>query len=67
MDQRVTWQHREEVPLTAESLRALFDNEIPAIRIKGFATTAECADFAAAFFLKPANARGGASVSRLAV
>ncbi|MDA0368385.1 MAG: hypothetical protein O3C65_03565 [Proteobacteria bacterium] len=48
MDQRVTWQQHEERSLTAETLRALFDNEIPAIRIKGFATPAECADFAAA-------------------
>jgi hypothetical protein len=48
MDQRVTWQVHEEKPLTADTLRAVFDNEIPVIRIRNFATPAECADFAAA-------------------
>lgn len=48
MDKPVTWQTRDERPLTAENLRALFDNEIPVIRIENFATPEECADFAAA-------------------
>lgn len=48
MDQRVTWRDAAEHPLTAESLRAVFDNEVPALRIKNFATPTECADFAAA-------------------
>lgn len=43
-----SWHLREELPLTAENLRRLLDNEIPAIRIPGFATAAECHDFAAA-------------------
>ncbi len=48
MDQPVTWRLREEQPLTAETLRALFDNEIAVVRVENFATPEECADFAAA-------------------
>ena len=43
-----TWNNREEHPLTRESLEALLDNRIPAIRIRAFATPAECAAFAGA-------------------
>lgn len=43
-----TWRSFEEAELSAESLRALLDNEIPAIRIRNFATPAECAAFAKA-------------------
>ncbi len=43
-----SWTSREAQPLTVESLRALFDNEIPAIRIAEFATPGECRAFAAA-------------------
>ncbi|MDP6708378.1 MAG: 2OG-Fe(II) oxygenase [Alphaproteobacteria bacterium] len=43
-----TWRTGEALPLDAENLQALFDNEIPAIRIPGFATAAECRAFAAA-------------------
>lgn len=43
-----TWIRHEEHELTAENLALLFDNKIPAIRIRGFATPAECASFAAA-------------------
>ncbi|HVA39815.1 MAG TPA: hypothetical protein VNF49_04075 [Candidatus Binataceae bacterium] len=42
------WKDREEHPLTADTLEALFDNEIPCIRITGFATPAECRAFVAA-------------------
>lgn len=48
MGQPATWQDHDEHPLTEETLRAVFDNEIPVIRIKNFATPDECADFAAA-------------------
>ena len=37
------WQAHEELELTAENLDALFDNKIPAIRIRGFASAEECA------------------------
>lgn len=47
-----TWKADGEFDLTAENLRRLLDNEIPVIRIPGFATPEECANFAAA-------ARGG--------
>jgi hypothetical protein len=43
-----TWRDAAEHPLTQDTLRALLDDEIPAIRIAGFATPAECAAFAAA-------------------
>ena len=42
------WRSNKELSLSAETLRALFDNEIPAIRIKGFATPEECRRFAEA-------------------
>lgn len=42
------WRERREFPLTTETLTALLANEIPAIRIKGFATPAECGLFAEA-------------------
>jgi hypothetical protein len=42
------WKTREAQPLDAGSLDALFGNEIPAIRIPGFADAGECARFAAA-------------------
>lgn len=42
------WRSKEEAQLGAETLRALFDNEIPAIRIKAFATPDECRRFAEA-------------------
>ena len=40
------WTSDDARPLSAESLRALFDNEIPAIRIPAFATPGECRAFA---------------------
>lgn len=43
-----TWKNVEEHPLTRENLIALLNNEIPAIRIKGFATPEECEQFSAA-------------------
>jgi len=36
------WVGDSEADLTAETLQALFDNEIAAIRIRGFASVAEC-------------------------
>lgn len=42
------WQVKEELELSKDSLLALLNNEIPAIRIKNFATREECASFAAA-------------------
>lgn len=45
---RPRWTTRIEPDLTAASLQALFANEIPAIRIKHFATAAECRQFVAA-------------------
>lgn len=41
-----TWAKAEELPLTPETLVALLDNRIAAIRIADFATPAECAAFA---------------------
>jgi hypothetical protein len=43
-----TWRDHDEHPLTPETLEALFDNEIACIRVKGFATPAECKAFVAA-------------------
>ena len=43
-----TWTSTLEHELTEENLRLLFDNRIPAIRIRGFATPDECSRFAAA-------------------
>jgi hypothetical protein len=43
-----TWTATGEHDLTPENLVALLNNEISAIRIKGFATPEECAAFAAA-------------------
>lgn len=43
-----TWTTREESPLTRESLLAVLENRIPAVRICGFATSDECAAFAGA-------------------
>jgi hypothetical protein len=42
------WREQREVSLSTESLKLLLANEIPAIRIKGFATPEECAGFATA-------------------
>ena len=42
------WVNQEEVALSAHSLGALFDNSIPALRIRAFATPEECRSFAAA-------------------
>ena len=39
------WRDRDEHELTAQSLEALFNNEIACIRVKGFATPAECKAF----------------------
>jgi hypothetical protein len=39
------WRHHDEPELTRETLDALFDNHIPCIRIKGFATADECRAF----------------------
>ena len=50
------WRTSEAQALSANTLAALFDNEIPAIRIPGFASAEECARFAAAakrFQMKP--------------
>ncbi|HET8746413.1 MAG TPA: hypothetical protein VFM98_12465 [Ramlibacter sp.] len=43
-----TWESTAEHELTRENLALLLDNRISAIRIRGFATPAECAGFAAA-------------------
>ncbi|MEO8544884.1 MAG: hypothetical protein ABI434_14945 [Burkholderiaceae bacterium] len=43
-----TWTDSVEHTLTAENLALLLDNKIPAIRVPGFATAAECTAFAAA-------------------
>lgn len=43
-----TWTARGEAPLTRESLAALLENSIPAIRIRAFASVDECAAFARA-------------------
>jgi len=42
------WLHHDEPGLTRETLDALFANQIPCIRIKGFATADECRAFVAA-------------------
>lgn len=42
------WENRDEAPLTADSLHALFENRIPALRVRAFATPEECRSFAAA-------------------
>lgn len=50
------WKTDEPQPLSRASLAALFANEIPAIRIPGFASADECARFAAAtrrFVMRP--------------
>jgi len=39
------WRDHDEHALTPASLEALFDNEIPCIRVKGFATPDECQAF----------------------
>lgn len=43
-----TWKKIAEAPLTRESLLAVLNNEIPAIRIRNFASDEECARFSAA-------------------
>lgn len=43
-----TWKRIEEGPLTRESLHAVLNNEIPAIRIRNFANDDECRAFSAA-------------------
>lgn len=43
------WKTREEQPLTRDNLRALFDNEIPVIRIRNFATPQEVRAMVQAF------------------
>jgi hypothetical protein len=48
MVQRPKWSRRAEAELSRESLAALLVDEIPAIRIRNFASHAECAAFAAA-------------------
>ena len=61
------WKTCAAQPLCAQSLAALFANELPAIRIPQFATAAECAAFAAAakqFAMRPVKgdtAHGAAS------
>jgi hypothetical protein len=42
------WRSHDEYPLTAETLRWLFNNEIPCIRVKNYATPEECKAFVAA-------------------
>jgi hypothetical protein len=42
------WHTTAERPLTPESLDAVFDNEVPVVRIKDFCTPDECRAFAAA-------------------
>ena len=48
LKEHVRWRDLEEHALTLETLRALFNNEIPVIRIKKFGTLNECTDFVAA-------------------
>lgn len=43
-----SWEAHEELELTADTLQALFDNRIPAIRVRGFASAEECADVVSA-------------------
>ena len=40
------WREKREFPLNGETFRALLENEIPAIRIKCFASEKECCQFA---------------------
>jgi len=47
------WARTTEAPLTRDSLIALFQNEIPAIRIRGFASAAECSAFCKAVRAAP--------------
>lgn len=47
------WTQSTEASLTRDSLTALLHNEIPAIRIKGFASAAECAAFGKAVRAAP--------------
>ncbi len=47
------WAHSAEEALSRDSLAALFHNEIPAIRIKDFASRAECSAFAKAVRAAP--------------
>lgn len=42
------WVNHEEVGLSAQSLDALFENRIPALRMRAFATPDECHSFVAA-------------------
>lgn len=42
------WRDHDEHELTPATLAALFNNEIPCIRVRGFATPAECAAFVGA-------------------
>jgi hypothetical protein len=48
MAHRPTWSRRAEAELSRESLAALLADEIPAIRIRNFATPEECGVFAEA-------------------
>lgn len=48
MVERPKWSQREEAELSRESLEALLADEIPAIRIRNFASREECASFAEA-------------------
>jgi hypothetical protein len=48
VDKSGAWEAHEELDLTAETLQALFDNRIPAIRVRGFASPEECAAVSAA-------------------
>lgn len=43
-----SWTKSAEQPLNAETLRAVLDNEIPVVRIKGFCTPEESRSFVAA-------------------
>ncbi|WP_421842383.1 hypothetical protein [Marinobacter algicola] len=47
------WNELKEFELSKKNLERLLNNEIPAIRIRGFATDSECASFTAA--MKKAN------------
>jgi hypothetical protein len=44
----MSWVTHDELELSADALAALLANEIPAIRIQGFASAAECDAFSAA-------------------
>ena len=43
-----TWRINEELELNKDNLIALLNNDIPAIRIKNFATSEECSSFSGA-------------------